>query len=95
MADTASTTSGRKALLDKSLTDFTLFILKTCPEARLEVSLARYEDEDAHIWVFPPPSLSEEARETLADRLAEESIEILLKTGLLILTAVLEPQETQ
>jgi len=91
MTDTASTTSDRKTLLDKSLTDFTLFILQMCPDARLEVSLTRYEDEDAHIWVSPPLSLSEGARESLADRLAEESIEILLKTGFLLLTAVLEP----
>lgn len=94
MPDTASTTSDRKTLLDKFLTDFTLFILKLCPDAHLEVSLTRYEDEDAHIWVIPPSTLSGDDRESLADRLAEESIEILLKTGLLILSAVLEPSET-
>jgi hypothetical protein len=51
----------------------------------------RYEDEDAHIWVTLPPTLSEEERETFANRIAEKSLDSLLAEDLLILAGVEEP----
>jgi hypothetical protein len=57
----------------------------------LEVSFAQYEDEDAHIWVSLPSSLTEEEREDLANRVAQKSIDLLLSDGFLILGGVEEP----
>ncbi|MBI3596201.1 MAG: hypothetical protein HY203_03490 [Nitrospirae bacterium] len=86
-------TKSRRSLLDRYVTDISLFIKKQCPEAVIEVSLARYEGEDAHILVFPPDSLSDKAREKLADACADKSVSILLETGLLILIGVYEPAQ--
>ncbi len=77
-------------MLDRYLTEATLFIKHQCPEAAVEVSQTPYEDEDAHILVFVPASLSEKAREQLADACAGKSLTILLETGLLILIGVYE-----
>ena len=73
------------------MTAFSLFIRALCPEAQLEISLARYEDEDAHIWVTLPATLSAEEREHCANRMAEKSLDILLAEGLLILAGIEEP----
>ena len=83
----------RRSLADQYVTDFSLFIKKRCPEAHLEISFTRYEEEDAHIRVFPPETLSEKECERLGHEIAERSIDILLETGLLILAGVYEPQQ--
>ncbi|MBI2875443.1 MAG: hypothetical protein HYY20_01020 [Candidatus Tectomicrobia bacterium] len=57
----------------------------------MEISSIRYECEDAHIRVFPPPSLTDQEREALDFQLAQKSIDILLETGLLILAGLYEP----
>lgn len=93
MSPSGQTLKDRKSLLDQHLTEATLFIKQQCPDAEVEVSQTSYEDEDAHILVFPPASFSEEAREKLADACAEKSIRILLETGLLILIGVYEPSQ--
>jgi len=77
--------------LDATVTAFSLFIRDLCPEAQLEISFARYEDEDAHIWVTPPATLSAEEREHFANRMAEKSLDILLAEGFLILAGIEEP----
>jgi hypothetical protein len=74
--------------LDATVTAFSLFIRALCPEAQLEVSFARYEDEDAHIWVSLPSTLAAEEREQIANRMAEKSLDILLAEGLLILAGI-------
>ena len=78
MADMIQTSRDYRTKLDKSMTAFSLFIHGLCPDARLEVSFVRYEDEDAHIWVTLPPTLAEEEREDVANRMAEKSLDILL-----------------
>jgi hypothetical protein len=83
----------RRTLADQYVTDFSVYIKDLCPGADLEISFVRYEEEDAHIRVFPPDSLSEEERETLDAQIAERSIDILLETGLLILAGVYEPHQ--
>jgi hypothetical protein len=77
--------------LDATVTAFSLFIRDLCPAAQLEVSFSRHEEEDAHIWVSLPPSLSEDERETLANQIAEKSIDLLLDTGFLILAGIEDP----
>jgi hypothetical protein len=91
MADMIQPSRDYRTKLDKSVTAFSLFIHDLCPDARQEISFARYEDEDAHIWVTLPPILSEEERETFANRIAEKSLDILLAEDLLILAGVEEP----
>lgn len=88
MAKPLQSPKERRVLLDRCLTEVSLFIKKLCPTAVVEVSTTRYEDEDAHIMVFPPETLSEKAREKLADACADQSVSILLETGLLILIGV-------
>jgi hypothetical protein len=77
--------------LDATVTAFSLFIRDLCPEARLEISFARYEEEDAHIWVSFPAPLSAEGQEHLANLMAEKSLDILLTEGFLILAGIEEP----
>lgn len=77
--------------LDAAVTAFSLFIHDLCPDARLEISFVRYEDEDAHIWVSLPPHLSAEEQEHFANRMAEKSLDILLEADLLILAGIEDP----
>lgn len=93
MAKSLQAIKDRRALLDRYLTETGLFIKKRCPDAKVEVSVTQHEDEDAHILVFPPDTLSEKAREKLADACADKSVSILLETGLLILIGVYEPSQ--
>jgi hypothetical protein len=91
MAQTIQTLPDYRTRLDAAITALSLLIRDLCPEARLEVSLARYEDEDAHIWVALPSAISEEEREHIANRMAEKSLDILLAEGFLILAGLDEP----
>jgi len=91
MAQTIQASLDYRTRLDATMTAFSLFIRALCPEAQLEISFARYEDEDAHIWVTLPTTLSTEEREHYANRVAEKSLDILLAEGLLILAGIEEP----
>jgi hypothetical protein len=91
MVDMIQTSRDYRSKLDKAVTAFSLFIHDLCPDARLEVSFVRYEEEDAHIWVTLPPTLSEEEREFFANRIAEKSLDFLLAADLLILAGLEEP----
>lgn len=93
MAKAARRSLDRRALVDQVLTDFSLFIKKRCPEAELEISLTRFEDEDGHILVFPPDDIAEADRDRLDAQLAKRSVHLLLKTGVLILAGVYEPSQ--
>ena len=91
MAQMIQTFPDYRTRLDATVTTFSLLIRDLCPEARLEISFARYEDEDAHIWVTLPSTVPEEEREHFANRMAEKSLDILLAEGLLILAGLEEP----
>ena len=91
MAQMIQTSPDYRTRLDTAVTALCLFIRDLCPEARLEVSFTRYEDEDAHIWVALPSTLSAEEREHIASHMAEKSLDILLAEGLLILAGLEEP----
>ena len=64
------------------------------PEARLEISFVHYEDEDAHIWISLPATLTEAEQEDLANRIAEKSLDALLTEGFLILAGIEESEPT-
>ena len=78
----------RRALLDRKLTELLLYAKELCPEARVEASTIQYEDEDGHVKVFPPPTLSEEDVDRVEMALATRAGEIFDTTGLFILCAV-------
>ena len=85
MEQNIQTISDYRDRLDAAVTAFSHFICDLCPEARMEISFTRYEDEDAHIWVSLPADFTPEAREDLANHLAEKSLDLLLAEGFLIL----------
>lgn len=93
MPRAARRTMDRRALVDRYVTDLTSVIKDRCPDAELEISFTRYEDEDAHILVFPPDDFKEADRDRLSAKVAERSVNILLKTGVLILAGVYEPSQ--
>ncbi len=95
MAQTFQTQTDYRNRLDAAVTVLSLFIRDLCPEAGLEISFVRYEDEDAHIWISLPATLIEEEREEIANRVAEKSLEILIAEGFLILAGIEEPQPTR
>jgi hypothetical protein len=94
VAQTFHTQNDYRSRLNAAVTALSLFIRDLCPEAKLEISFVRYEEEDAHIWISLPPTLAEEEREEIANRVAEKSLDVLLEKGFLILAGVEEPQPT-
>jgi hypothetical protein len=91
MARTVQELTTYRHRLDEAVTAFSLFIRELCPEAQLDIAFTHYEEEDAHIWVSLPLTLTAEEREELANRMAEKSIDLLLAEGLLIMVGVEEP----
>jgi hypothetical protein len=81
-----------RELLDQKLTELALLAMKLCPEARVEVTTRRYEDEDGRLKVFPPPGMSEVEEEKLEEALTERCVDIFEETQLFILCAVFDAQ---
>lgn len=80
----------RRTLLDAKLTELMLYAKELCPEAAVEASTLQYDDEDGHIRVFPPPTLSEAEEERIEMALGARAGEIFDTTGLFILCAVFD-----
>lgn len=80
----------RRALLDAKLTELMLYAKDLCPEAVVEASTIQYDDEDGHIRLVPPPTLSETEAERIELALCERAGEIFDATGLFILCAVFD-----
>ena len=90
MVQTAQGLTDYRKRLDAAVTALSFFIRDLCPEAELEIAFTRYEDEDAHIWVSLPSTLTAKEREELANRMAEKSLDLLLTEDLLILAGIEE-----
>jgi hypothetical protein len=90
MLEHPSIFTDRTTLLDRYVTELILLAKGSCPDAIVEVHSTRYEDEDAHILVYPPEGTSDTDMDRLGDALTERSVKILLDTGLLILIGVYE-----
>ena len=88
---TGRDSADRRQILDATLTELSLYAKELCPEAVVEVSTVRYEDEDGHVEVFPPPTLSEEEEERIELALAARAADVFASTGLYVLCAVLDP----
>jgi len=58
------------------------------PDARVEMSFERYEDEDAHLRIYPPSDLSPDEVQKRELTLGQRCTDILVETGLFIVGAV-------
>lgn len=81
-------TPGRRDLLETKLSELTAWIKEIAPEARVEVSFERYEDEDANIRVYPPPSVDAEEATRMELKIGERCNDVLVETGFFIIGAV-------
>ena len=78
----------KEGLLDQKLRELILLVKELRSEARIEISFERYEDEDAHIRIYPPPDLRPDEVQQLELTLGQRCTDILLETGLFIVGAV-------
>ena len=78
----------QQLLLEAKLSELAALVKECSAQARVEISQARYEDEDAAIDVYPPLTLSPEEVNRLEITVGERCNEILLETGLFIIGAV-------
>ena len=83
-------TNERPELLETKLSEIACLVKDLSPAARVEISYEQYEDEDAHVHVYPPPGMSSEEIERLEAALGERCNDILLEAGLFIIGAVYE-----
>jgi hypothetical protein len=81
-------TPGGKDLLDSKVSEVTALIKALSPQARVEVSFERHEDEDAHIRVYPPASVDSQEAARIELILGERCNEVLLETGLFIIGSI-------
>jgi hypothetical protein len=80
----------RKMEIDSKLTELALYAKELCPGAEVETTPLQYEDEDGHVEVFPPTSLSDAEVDRLELALAARAAQIFAETDLYILCAVLD-----
>ncbi len=82
--------ANRRAALDGKLTELALYAKQLCPGAAVEVSPVQFEDEDGHVEIFPPTSLSDAEVDQLELAVAARAAEVFAETGLYIVCAVLD-----
>lgn len=80
--------SERRMVVDKYLTELSLLAKKLCPDARIEATMECYEDEDGHVRVFPPAGLSAKEIEEIEGKIADRCVDILVEKGVFICCAV-------
>jgi hypothetical protein len=86
----ATRSKREEEVLDRKLRDVTLLVKKLAPDARIEISFERYEDEDAHVRIYPPPGLSQEEAQRIEVAVGQRCTDILLDAGLFIIGAVFD-----
>ena len=74
--------SNRPELLDTQLFALISLVKDLSPEARIEISHAHYED--AHVSIYPPPTMGAEEVQRLETALGERCNDILVDTGSLL-----------
>ena len=82
------TTASQRQLLERTLSQLTTWIQDLAPQVEVDITLEQYEDEDAHLYVHPPQAMTAEDVERLELTVGERCNEILLDTGLFIVSAV-------
>ena len=81
-------TPGRRDILEIKISEITALIKELSPQARVEISFERTEDEDAHIHVYPPSSIDPEEIARIERTMGERCNDILLETGIFLIGAV-------
>jgi hypothetical protein len=82
------TTASQRQLLERTLSDLAVLIPDLAPQAQVEMTFEQYEDEDAHVYVHPRQVMMAEEIEHLELTVGERCNDILLDTGLFIVSAV-------
>ena len=90
MAEPLSYTE-RRLMIDKCLTEVSLFAKELCPAAEVEATLTRYEDEDGHVRIYPPAGLTDSQLEELEGQVAARCVDLLIETGIFLCAAVYVP----
>jgi hypothetical protein len=83
--------SERRVMVDKYLTEITLFVKALCPEVKIEATMESFEDEDGHVRIYPPAGLNERQIEALEGKVADRCVDILIDAGVFLCAAVYEP----
>jgi hypothetical protein len=81
-------TPSREELLETKISELSALIKELSPHARVEISFERSEDEDVHIHVHPPLSISAKEVARIEGTMGEVCNDVLLETGLFIIGAV-------
>ena len=81
----------RPTLVRHYLTEVSLLATALCPEAQVEATTERYEDEDGHVRIYPPANCSEAQMTAMEEQIAERCVDILVDTGVFLCAAVYEP----
>jgi hypothetical protein len=82
------TTASQRQLLERTLSQLATWIQDLAPQAQVDITLEQYEDEDAHIYVHPPQGMTAADIERLELTVGERCNDILLDTGLFIVSAM-------
>ena len=82
------TTASQRQFLERTLSQLAIWIQDLAPQAQVDITLEQYEDEDAHIYVHPPQDMTTQEVEHLELTVGTRCNEILLDTGLFIVSAV-------
>lgn len=83
-----STTANQQQLLERALSDLAALIQDLSPQVEVEITFEQYEDEDAHVYIHPPADITAEEVDRLEVAVGERCNEMLLDTGLFIVSAV-------
>jgi hypothetical protein len=89
--DEATSRAARRSVVDTYLTEVSHLAKELCPAAQVEATTERYEDEDGHVRIYPPPGLSQSQIAEIEGKTAERCVDILVETGGFLCTAVYEP----
>jgi len=81
-------TANQDQLLDQALSNLTATIKDLSPQVEVEITFEHYEDEDAHVYIHPPAEMTADEVDRLEMAVGEHCNEILLDTGLFIVSAV-------
>jgi hypothetical protein len=84
------TPANQQQFLEQTLSQLAILIQDLSPQTEVEITFEQYEDEDAHVYIHPPADMTAEEIDRLEMAVGERCNEILLDTGLFIISAVCE-----
>jgi hypothetical protein len=84
----STSSSERRILIDKYLTELSLLAKQLCPDARIEATTEGFEDEDGHVRIYPPAGIREKEIEEIEGKIATRCVDILVEQGVFICSAV-------